>query len=121
MAKDGPIFKGFILRGGKRAHRFGEQLEIVNLKRHFTCLGAEYHALSLNEIADIKQPIEKVKAFLTDLIQTEEQLNLTCAIFDMRKRDFSHRAHRSDTSSQSELNLSSLCFSSFEFFDGFCT
>ena len=86
MAHNSPICQGFILCSRQRTDGLGQQLEVTDMEGWLPGLGAEHNTFGLNEIADIEHSVEEVQAFLTDLVQPEKELNLPCAILDMRKR-----------------------------------
>ncbi len=120
VTDDGPVLQGFIFCSRKWADGLGQQLEVVDMKCYFATFGAKHFAFGLNKITDIEHPVEKLQVLLADLVQTEEELDFACAIFDMRKGDLPHRAHGTDTSGEGRFHLALFLFGSFELGDGFC-
>ena len=90
IANDGTVFLGHILVSGQRCHRFGKQLEVVDMKRDLTRLRAEHDSRRLNKIAQVEHLVEKIHTLLAQFVDAEEQLNLAVAIFNMSEGNLTH-------------------------------
>jgi hypothetical protein len=117
MTDDGPVFERLVFCSGEGADGFGEQDEVVDVKRHLAGFGAEHDSLRLDEVADVEHLVEEVQPFLADLVGAEEQLHLAGAVLDVGEGHLAHRTHGADASRQRGFDLGAILFLRFEFRD----
>ena len=110
----------FILGCRKLIKRFGEHSEIFNLQGHFAALGSHHNAGSLDKIAQVKVTHKLIQLFLPKLINTQEELHLASAIFDVGERELAHVADGSQAPRKRQPKLFGLAGSlaGFESPDG---
>ncbi len=118
MADDVAIGQHLIFGRGERAHGLGQHLEVVDVKRDLARFGAEHDTAGLDKIADVEGLVEKVEAFATELVGTEEELDLACPIFDMGEGDLTHGTGRADAPCERDADFLPGLFGSLESCDG---
>ena len=81
-----------VLGGGQGGDCLCQHLVVFHLKGDLAGPGAEHGTAGLDEITQVEFPVEQVHLLLADIVDPEEQLDFTGAVFDVSKGNLPHGA-----------------------------
>ncbi len=82
----------FVFGGWQGGDGFCQHLEVGHQQAHLTGAGAGDFPAGLNIITQVKLSLEKIHGFFAQLINTQKELDLAAAIFNVGECQLAHQA-----------------------------